>query len=519
MFMHPTLTFTLANEEATAALAQLIARFALTGDLIRLEGDLGAGKTTFAKYVLQTLGHTGEVPSPTYTLVQTYDETRIPVAHVDCYRLKDPQELAGMGLEDYRTHGLILAEWPDQGGPLLRADAPDMLTYHIGEMNNCGTLTVALSPAAQEGARTVTLRASRSWQRRIGFWPRYAPQLAATIPVSLCRPSTEEGRRAFLNKQNLGAYQLENVGGDWSFRSYWRVRLPNGATRMLMDSPPPVEGVTEFAQRAENYRSMGLRAPRIDALDEKNGYLLAEDFGDRSLAKAVAAGTPQEPWYRTAIDALVRECQNVPATVRRYTPTDWWIEAARFTDWYMPMASGHATPPAARAHFQSLWLALWPLMQTMPQGLMMWDCQATNMMLLADEPRLENFGLIDIQDARVAPAVQDMAILLRDDRRGQDDALENAMLAYAAQQFGVPQATLQLGLNVASLHHCCRILGGVSRLIVRDGRTRMSAAVRRRWSIAHQSFACPELAELVAFMQPWEEAGISRADELAAKAA
>jgi aminoglycoside/choline kinase family phosphotransferase len=111
---------------------------------------------------------------------------------------------------------------------------------------------------------------------------------------------------------------------------------------------------------------------------------------------------------------------------------------------------------------------------------------------------------------------QDAAILLRDDRRPQNDALENHILTLLSQQLGIDIPTLQTAVDICSLHHCCRILGGVARLMVRDDRTRMAGAIRRRWSIAHQSFSNPHLHRLAAFMAPWEAPGVAYAEGRAA---
>ncbi|MFZ2586808.1 MAG: tRNA (adenosine(37)-N6)-threonylcarbamoyltransferase complex ATPase subunit type 1 TsaE, partial [Alphaproteobacteria bacterium] len=333
-WMHPVLTFQLENEHATQTLATLIARFAVVGDLIRLEGDLGAGKSTFAKHFIQALGHQGDVPSPTYTLVQTYETTRLPVAHIDCYRLKSPDELAELELEPYRTHGLILAEWPDKGGDMLRANQPDLLAYHMGEMNNCGVLTLHMANGPAPHSRTATLTCSRSWRRRIGFWPRINPTFAATISPTLCRESTEAGRTAFLQAHNIHPTNITSVGSDWSFRTYWRLTFANGTTQILMDAPPPLEGTTEFAQVSTWYRDIGLHAPKVVAHDHDNGYLLLEDLGNTSLASTLSPTNPQTAWYHVALDALAQSARNTPTEARHYTATDWWIEASRFTDWY-----------------------------------------------------------------------------------------------------------------------------------------------------------------------------------------
>ena len=86
------------------------------GDVVALSGGLGAGKTTLARAIIAALGHEGEVPSPTFTIVETYDHLRIPLVHADFYRLEHPSEAEEIGLDDYREGAALLAEWPDHAG-------------------------------------------------------------------------------------------------------------------------------------------------------------------------------------------------------------------------------------------------------------------------------------------------------------------------------------------------------------------------------------------------------------------
>jgi tRNA threonylcarbamoyladenosine biosynthesis protein TsaE len=111
----------LPDEKATAALAARIAAPARAGDVIALEGELGAGKTSFARAFIRARGGGGTVPSPTFTLVQVYETGDVPIWHFDLYRLRDPEEAWELGIEDAFRDGISLIEWPERLGSLLPA--------------------------------------------------------------------------------------------------------------------------------------------------------------------------------------------------------------------------------------------------------------------------------------------------------------------------------------------------------------------------------------------------------------
>jgi tRNA threonylcarbamoyl adenosine modification protein YjeE len=135
----------LPDLDATARLGGRIAGGLKRGDAVALWGDLGAGKTTLARAILRALGVTEDVPSPTFTLVQSYD-TFPPVAHYDLYRLKSPREMRELGFDDALADGAVLVEWPERAPEALPPEA----------------LHVRLR--LEDGARTARLTGPARWE-------------------------------------------------------------------------------------------------------------------------------------------------------------------------------------------------------------------------------------------------------------------------------------------------------------------------------------------------------------------
>jgi tRNA threonylcarbamoyladenosine biosynthesis protein TsaE len=140
----------LADEEATAAAGAALARVAKSGDVIALSGPLGVGKTTLARGFLAAMGHEGEVPSPSFAIVQPYEELNPPVWHVDLYRIEEVSELDELGL-DSAGDAVMLVEWPERAGSGMWPEA----------------LTLSLEFGAG-GDRILTAKVPPSW---VGRWP------------------------------------------------------------------------------------------------------------------------------------------------------------------------------------------------------------------------------------------------------------------------------------------------------------------------------------------------------------
>ena len=139
----------LKREAETAEAGAALARMARVGEVITLSGPLGVGKTALARGFIEELGHEGEVPSPSFAIVQPYEDLDPPVWHVDLYRIEDPSEIEELGL-DAAAEAILLVEWPERAGEMW----PDALA-----------LSLAFT---QDGDRILTAEVPPSWE---GRWP------------------------------------------------------------------------------------------------------------------------------------------------------------------------------------------------------------------------------------------------------------------------------------------------------------------------------------------------------------
>jgi tRNA threonylcarbamoyladenosine biosynthesis protein TsaE len=141
----------LEGPAATEAFGRRLAPLLRRGDVVALYGDLGAGKTTLARGILAGLGHQGDVASPTFPIVQPYEDLDVPMWHVDLYRIEEPSELEELALDEALEEGSLLIEWPDRLGESLWPQALRLSLTREGE-----------------GARALTAEVPAAWGDR---WP------------------------------------------------------------------------------------------------------------------------------------------------------------------------------------------------------------------------------------------------------------------------------------------------------------------------------------------------------------
>lgn len=483
------------TEQEMQNLAALVARFCFAGDVILLKGTLGMGKSTFARAFIQALaGKEITVPSPTFTLVQTYNETRLNVAHVDAYRLQTADDFDGLDLFDYFDHGITLIEWPENVEEALPKS--QALASHMMESEKGDVLTLEIKAGlAGENSRELVLSAAGSWVNRFG--------LMFKEKAEHLRMATAENRLAFLKRIGLENAKIENVNGALSCRTYYRIETAKGS-RILMDAPPPMENVKPFLKVLDIYKAAGVHVPFIDEKDEEQGYLLMEDFGGTPLS-AVTNEAEQKAWLKACADMLVgiyHKAQKDEIPV--YGEKAMFNEASRYVDWYLPYETGHAVPLEDRAQFARIWQNLLPLAMNVPQTVSHWDFHSDNLMKIENIPCVQNIGVLDFQDAHKAPITFDLACLLEDRwQKPLSAELKAEIISYMVEKLE-GEVTLQAFMesyNVVMLHRMLKITGLYNRASKRDGRQDLPWDMEKVWHAIHQTLEAPYLAELKAFMQ------------------
>src|SRR5271170_33912 len=499
---------TLPNEQATWRFMADIASALEPSDLVTLSGDLGAGKTTFARALIRYLAgdETIEVPSPTFTLMQNYELPRFPLVHADLYRLSGSAELAELGFDDLPEGAVVLLEWPDRAAGFLPTDRFDIAFK----------LAPQLGPEVRDA--------------RVTGYGAFAPRAERIAQL-----------RAFLDESGFGDVRRDRMQGDASTRIFermtrdgQRVILMNAATRP--DGPPvrdgkPYSAIAHLAETtvpyvamAKGLRDRNLSAPAILHADPQRGFLIMEDLGE----DRVVSGNPPAPIeerYAAAIDLLISlHRRRLPETLAvaphlnyRLPPYDvgaFLIEAELLLDWYLPSVGAPPTE-ATRETFAALWRqALEPVIQSKPTWALR-DYHSPNLLWLSDREDVARIGVLDFQDALIGPAAYDVASLLQDARVDVPEEMEMTLLIrYVRARLkddgkfdtaGFTQVYATLAVQRAT-----KIFGIFARLDRRDGKPQYLRHMPRLWRYLQRSLAHPSLA----LLKDWYDANVPARDEI-----
>lgn len=312
-------------------------------------------------------------------------------------------------------------------------------------------------------------------------------------------PKDHEGRiGAFLAAAGWAGAARQALAGDASFRRYQR--LDDGErTAVLMDAPPAREDVRPFITVGRYLAGRGYSVPAILAADEDAGLLLLEDLGDDLYETLLPDGADEMTLYAGAIDLLIDLHAEAPTGLEMppYDDARMLDEVCRLLDWYLPAVAGTEPDGATRAAFSDAWRAVLPRVRTVPEGLVLMDYHAPNLIWLPGREGLARVGLLDFQDATIGPLAYDVVSLLEHPRRDVAPATVEAMKArYLAGRPELDTSTFAAAYAVLGAQRNTRIAGTFARLWKRDGKAGYLDHLPRVWRLIENDLAHPALAPL-----------------------
>ncbi len=497
----------LVDEAATVSLAADVASLVRPGDLLTLSGDLGAGKTTFARALIRILTHEPdlEVPSPTFTLLQVYesaatDAPRYPIVHADLFRIKEASELAELGWNEASDGALVLVEWPERAGDGLAGDRLD-IAFHVDIDKGAAFRTVSVTGVGAFAARLAHQKAMREILERSGY---------------------QAAERTFML-------------GDASTRAYERLTQPDGSTAILMIAPPRPDGppirfgkpYSRIAHLAEDLRpyvalSAGLRdfgfsAPAVLAHDAATGFAVVEDLGAQPF---VDGGAPIVERYAEAVAALARlhgaACPHAlpdgsggQYEIPPYDVEALTIEVELLPDWYAPHVARSNPASGAKSDFADMWRGLFADIVATPPTWTLRDYHSPNLIWLPDREGIARVGIIDFQDCVMGHPAYDVASLLQDARVNVTGDVELKLLGLYAKlrrtdDPAFDMADFARAYAVLGAQRATKILGIFARLDKRDGKPQYLAHLPRIQAYLKKNLAHPVLAEL----KQWYESNL-----------
>jgi N-acetylmuramate 1-kinase len=484
----------LSDETAVAALAGIVAQVIKPGDLVTLSGDLGAGKTTFARALIRILTRDPEleVPSPTFTLMQVYDGVDYPIVHADLYRIEQPSELAELGWDEAADGALVLVEWPERAGQFLEADRLDV-AFHM-------------DPQRGETYRSATLKGIGSFARRL--------ELAHAVHDLLTDAGWKDAARTFMQ-------------GDASSRAYERLVRPSGETAILMISPQRPDGpairfgkpYSAVARLAENIlpyiaidkglRNHGFSAPEIFAADLSAGLAIIEDLGSETFVDGQDIIVER---YREGVAVLARLHQIAPVETLPITEEQSYnipaydidaltIEIELILEWYAPHIAHAALASSSKASFVNLWTRVLTEIASAPATWTLRDYHSPNLIWLPQRKGLARVGILDFQDCVLGHPAYDVASLLQDARVTVPNDVELKLLGHYALRrreldTSFDMASFARAYAVLGAQRATKILGIFARLDKRDHKPQYLAHLPRLRRYLTKGLAHPVMAEI-----------------------
>jgi aminoglycoside/choline kinase family phosphotransferase len=307
---------------------------------------------------------------------------------------------------------------------------------------------------------------------------------------------------SFLSRAGWGGAERRPLAGDASFRRYDRIRL-GGRSAVLMDAPPPLNDVRPFLAIDGLLRAEGLSAPEILFSDVAAGLVLLEDLGDDTYGRVLAQGGDEAALYKLAVDALIhlhRRFRAEGAAVPPFEEARALREVELLLDWLWPAMAGAPAPEELREEFRTAWRDVLPLRDAAPSSLALFDFHIDNLIWLKRRSGFAACGLLDFQDAVLAPVPFDLVSLLEDARRDVPSDLAERLIGHYLAAFPeIEERAFRASYCIIGAQRSTRILGTFARLKLRDGKPGYLVHIPRVWRWLGQDLRHPALAPVRAW--------------------
>jgi N-acetylmuramate 1-kinase len=486
-------TLNLRGEAETAALGERLSLWIRPGFVVLLNGDVGSGKSTLARALIRALMKPlgiQDIPSPTFSLVQSYDDTRVPIFHADLYRLKNAQEAEELGLEALLASHAGLIEWPDR---LERSPSQKVLNIEL---------------SGRGDTRTAHVTAHGQW----------ADALLRDVALQtfLAQTPYDTSKRIFFE-------------GDASSRRYEKLVPATGDMCLLMDMPQRPDGpvvkngkpYSQIAHLAENITAVvavnrqlvehGYSAPRVLQHDLVHGFGLIESLGFQVFGNMMLSGQDMREPLETAAAVLAdmttktwpRHPEAEPGirhTVHDYDLEAQLIEVDLLPSWYIPHSRGIEATAEQNELFAAIWSKLLPLAAPDRLHWAIRDYHSPNLIWIPERQGLKRVGIIDSQDAVMGHPAYDVASMLQDARVDMPVALQQQVFeSYCVKRSqigGFNRADFTTAYAILGAQRATKILGIFARLNKRDGKPAYLKHIPRVKGYLLQNLQHPALLNL-----------------------
>lgn len=465
------------------AFVKYIAPIFEKGDLLALNGEIGSGKTTLTKHLINYLTATSidKINSPTFNLCQTYSKDDLIISHYDFYRLDYLQEIEELDINDSIKNNFTIIEWANKFSSILPRDHIEI------QINN------------------------KFHQReyKILFHGEYAKKIIA-----------HKNRLSFLSNSNFNIKKITNMRGDASKRKYYRVNdgkenfVLMDASEDSINKTTTSETITDFIIFGKYLEDIGLRVPKIYEFDIQKHLILEEDLGLTTYDELYSKLSFQD-LINPAIESLlilvhsnyknINDLDGRAFEPKNFDEKVFINESKIFIDYYWPYVKNSICPEEKKYEFLSIIEKIYSDLST-DKTLVLRDYHSPNLHYLQNEKGHRKCALIDFQDALLGHPLYDLVSLAQDARFTISEDQERYIVdtfedKFLFNDFQLSKSSLNEQYKILAIQRSLKILGIFARLSLLEGKNNYIIHMPRVVDYIRRSMDCSLLHNLTHWLK------------------